>query len=706
MYEKRVKIFAGILGFFVLVAVLRLVWIQLLPDSNLQDSIAELRLARDLSGQLKTIRGKILDRKGRVLADDELQFQVHINYKLSCFLDERVRRAKLLRAMKKENSGTAAAKVQKELDEKLENLQQVIEKCANFGVDRQEIESRIKKINDEIWNLRTFMAWRRSGISPAILGKYNNRVEKIPRSTAIADFELKIPNEDERRRLINKVDNLAEMNENWPLLELENDDDIFTAQLEFLDIDGVQILPEGHRFYYYGPAASQTIGWVGPATQEQDREVFESDKLSSYLPGEVCGREDGVEYVCEAFLRGRRGEVTYDIDGKLLSRTETQFGKDVLLTLDIELQKRIENHLTDCELNKNCHAPTAAVVMDVESGDILALVSMPTFDLNSVRQKYAQFASDTDKPMLNRAINQTYPPGSAIKPLILIAGMESGKITSNEIIHCPAEPAPKGWPNCLQFTQFHSCHDWKWDGQGGNKARNAIKGSCNIYFSRLADRIEPDILQRWLFNFGYGHTVLFPPAVITDAGLKRNFRQAQGQISNVRPDETISSFEQVGPLENRERKFFGIGQGNLRVTPLQVANAMAAIARNGKYKTARLIIDDSNDSLYDTNSLNLSRQTIEAVRDGMDAVVNESGGTANTEFSRVNLGSRGVKVYGKTGSTESPEHAWFAGFAQDGSGRTIAISVVVEGGKHGSSDAAPLARDIIEFCIDAGYIGR
>jgi len=707
MYDKRVKIFAAIMVFFVLMALVRLAWIQLLPDSKLQDSIAELRLARDLSQQLKTVRGKILDRKGRILAEDQLQFQVHINYKLSCFLDERVRRAKLLKAAaKKENSQAAVLKVQKELDEKFEDLQQVTEKCTNFGTERQEILNRIKKINDEIWNLRTFIAWRRYGISSAILEKYNNRVEKIPRSVAIADFEQKFPNEEQRLLDIGKVDGLLEMNQSWPLLELENDDDIFTAQLEFLDIDGIQILPEGHRFYYYGSSAAQTIGWVGPATQEQDREMFESDKLSSYLSGEVCGREDGVEYVCEALLRGRRGEVIYDIDGKLLSSTETQFGRDVLLTLDIELQKRIENHLADCEQNKNCQKPTAAVVMDVESGDILSLVSMPSFDLNSVRQKYAQLAGDGNKPMLNRAINQTYPPGSATKPLILIAAMESGKVTTGEIIHCPAEPAPKGWPNCLQFSQFHSCHDQKWDGQGGNKARNAIKGSCNIYFSHLADRIDPGILQNWLFNFGYGHTVLFPPAVITNAGLKRNFRQAQGQISNKTPDTAISTFEDIGPLESRERRFFGIGQGNLRVTPLQVANAMSAIARGGKYKPARLIIDDSNDSIYDTNSLNISPQTIATVLDGMSAVVNESGGTAYNEFSRANFGSKGVKVYGKTGSTENPEHAWFAGFAQDGNGRSIAISVIVEGGQHGSSDAAPLARDIIAFCIEAGYIGR
>ena len=100
-----------------------------------------------------------------------------------------------------------------------------------------------------------------------------------------------------------------------------------------------------------GPAAAQTIGWVGPATQPRDVKLFEDDPLASYLKGEVCGREDGVEYVCESILRGRRGEIVYDIDRQLVRETETEFGQDVQLTLDIELQKQIEQRLTDPKIN-------------------------------------------------------------------------------------------------------------------------------------------------------------------------------------------------------------------------------------------------------------------------------------------------------------------------------------------------------------------
>ncbi|MFC1603506.1 penicillin-binding transpeptidase domain-containing protein [Planctomycetota bacterium] len=247
-------------------------------------------------------------------------------------------------------------------------------------------------------------------------------------------------------------------------------------------------------------------------------------------------------------------------------------------------------------------------------------------------------------------------------------------------------------------------HDNKWE----NTARNAIKGSCNIYFSHLADKIEPVDLQRWLYAFGYGQDVLsLSPSLTSAAGteLGRDFRQLSGVISSGFVRGKILSFEDVPPLRNRERRYFGIGQGDLRVTPLQVANSMAAIARGGIYKRPKLIWEPGNSEGTD---LGVSLGTLAVVYDGMNAVVNETGGSAYKQFGPFlsTLAAEDVKVYGKTGSTQDPEHAWFGGFAQDSAARKIAIAVVVEGGQRGSSDAAPLARNIIQFCIEAGYVGK
>ena len=709
MYDKRVKIFVIVIGLLLLVCVLRLVQMQLLADSSLQDAIAELQQGK--AHQLKTVRGRILDRKGKVLAVDEPRFQLCIEYKLSRFLDQRVARARLLRAAKQNNAEAALPKVQKELQAGLENLQQVIEKCTRFGHERAEIEQKIKNINDRMWNLRTFVAWVRNGPDPNIVDKYGKEINSVPLSEAIADFARKFPDEDERLLLVGKVADVTEMGTTQPLLELETDDDIFAAQVEFLDFDAVEILPGARRFYPFGSLSAQTIGWVGPATGSY-RNLFENDRLASYLEDEVCGKRPGVEYVCEAILRGKRGELVYDIDRQLISRTETQFGKDVTLTLDIQLQQRIENYLASYPHDPNCGPGTAAVVIDAGTGDILALVSMPVFDLNRARFDYDSLVKDSNEPLINRAICAQYPPGSVIKPVILIAALESGKITPDEIINCPAQKAPVGWPSCWIYNRYHIGHSDNWS----NNARNAVRGSCNIYFSQLADRIEPSILQQWLYKFGYGRTI--PTFQIRNSQSDiRGLRQAAGQISSLVPRPSSLAARGQGhepldlpPLAETERRLFGIGQGNLRVTPLQVANAMAAIARGGVFKQPRLFREMSDLECPAANlepePLGISPQTLEVVRDGMYAVVNESGGTAYKEFAHSGLPEQGVQTYGKTGSTEAPEVAWFAGFTKDNKDRSIAIAVVVEGGQHGSSDAAPLARDIIQFCIDAGYIGK
>jgi penicillin-binding protein 2 len=704
MYNRRVKVFVIFSLLLLGVCLIRLAQMQLLTASSVQYQIAELKRKRGQSRQLKTIRGKILDRNDNVLATDEARFWVHINYKLSSFLDERVLKARLAGAAARRDSDVAVAKVYEENREKLEDLQLIIEKCSQFkAVKPSVIWDEIEKINDYVWDQRMFQAWRKNFPKSEVFSKYKIRIS-IPISVAIADFKVKQPDPSKRAELASKID-ILEMHEDWPLLELKTDDDVFAAQLEFMDTEGLHILPKGHRFYPYGSVAAQTIGWIGPATQQQDKELFADDELQSYLEGELCGREDGVEYVCETVLRGRRGELSHDIDGQLTSRTETQFGDDVKLTLDIELQQRIENYLARYPHDPNYGPGMSAVVIEVGRSEILALVSLPLYDLNRVRYDYGDLVADKkNKPLINRAINEQYPPGSVVKPMILIAGLGGGQVTPEEIIGCPPEAPPEGWPKCLIFRRSSDGHDNRWE----NTARNAIKGSCNIYFSHLADKIEPLALQQWLFKFGYGREALSLSAYVTEAAqieLNRNFNQLSGVISSGFVRGKILSFEDVPPLRNRERRYFGIGQGDLRVTPLQVANSMAAIARGGIYKRPKLIWEPGNSEGTD---LGVSLGTLAVVYDGMSAVVNEFRGSAYTQFEPFlsTLAAEDVKVYGKTGSTERPEHAWFGGFAQDSTARKIAVAVVVEGGQHGSSDAAPLARNIIQLCIEAGYIGE
>jgi penicillin-binding protein 2 len=664
--------------------------------------------------QLRVLRGRVLDRKGEVLAEDEPRFWLGVSYGLSRFMDERDRQAEVIDAQAK---GQDANDIdfKKKAAARLDDLDRLLDKCVQFGIPRDEAVLRLQRTNDRIWNLRTFLAWVRNSPNQKIIRKYDGNLNSIPLNEAIADFENRFLDPKKRLALIAKITDIAEMQQVWPVVELKTDDDVFAAQVEFMDVDGVQVLAKGQRVYPFGPAACQTIGWVGQP-QQQDKELFEDDRLASYLDDEMCGREDGAEYVCEATLRGKRGEMIYDIDKQLIRQTEPQMGQDVRLTIDIALQQRIERSLGDCVANPKCKSAIGGVVLDPKTGDILALVSMPTYDLNLIRQNYSRLAEDPCEPLRNRALFKEYPPGSVIKPVILTAGLESGAITAGEVISCPSHPAPQGWPNCYIYLHSKIGHDELWT----NNARNAIKGSCNVYFSHLADRIDPIILQNWLYKFGYGRISPLNdnelPSITTSEGRRdtshesRDFRQYPGRISNDRPDVTVTSFEQEPQLEPDERRWFGIGHGNLRVTPLQVANAMATLARGGIYKKPRLIYDPCSNTPQESDSIDLkiSPVTLATVYDGMYAVVEESGGTANREFAPAlhYFSSLGIKLYGKTGSTEKPEHAWFAGFAKDASGKMVAVAVVVEGGTLGSADAAPLGRDILEFCAEAGYIGK
>jgi penicillin-binding protein 2 len=659
--------------------------------------------------QLPTVRGRILDRTDKILARDKAVFYLHVKYDLLQLCDERVWEGKILVGINKDKTqDQVEQQLQAKHRQDISNLEKVIKKSSEIsGLSREEIETRVRNINNRVWNRRKFDAWSQNCPDSPLKAEYKGKY--VPQRKALAEFDEAFSSESKRLKLVMK-ENPSETLESYALIRLASNSELVAAQLEFFDIAAVEIYPEAERIYPCNSSACQIIGWVGPA-QEQERVLFVQNDYLRYLEGEVTGK-DGVEKVCEVILRGRRGEVTYNKDSMLINRKPTQLGRDVSLSLDIELQQKIENYLTDPKSNPLSDSGSAAVVLEVATGDILAMVSTPIYDLNSARQDYNQLLASSGAPMKNKCIEEHYPPGSSVKPLILIMGLEEGKITSNEIIGCPYQHAPKHWPDCYLFKKG-SCHDWSWENLGGNKARNAIRGSCNIYFSHLADRLEPSVFQRWLYDFGYGRRIL-PGPVIEDGlpeqvqvdRIQLSLRESRGQISSEIPINRVSGLEDMPKLFKAERRFFGIGQGNLRTTVLQVANALAAIARGGIYKKPRLFLIESD--IYNSYQVNLgiSKRTIAVVRDGMKAVVNESGGTAYKAFTNSGLSEKDITVYGKTGSTQAPNNAWFMCFAEDSSGRAVVVTLMVEGGESGGQDAAPLGRDIIRFCNEAGYVGR
>lgn len=702
MYKRRLYVLLSGCAAAVAVCILRLAFLQLVRGQELREEMERWRILAPRP--LPTVRGNILDRTGNKLALDRPVFWLHINYRLTQSADERFRRAAVLMAAGKDKTPQEAGR---EFDlangPQLEALRDVIDKCAAvMGCTSDDVVERINEINDRMWERREFYAWSDNCPDSPLNGRYRY----VPQSKAREEFARRF-DADTRLKLASRSSR-GEMYAPRPLFELDETQQT-GAHREFLGLKDVDILPEAKRVYPFGSAACQIIGWVGPV-QEADRQSFNDDSYLRYLDNDVCG-VSGVERVGEAMLRGRRGEVTCDKSDNVIDLKPAQFGQDVRLALDIRLQQRIETFLADSSQNPNADKCIAAVVLDVATADVLAMVSTPVFDLNTVRLNYSDLAADTARrPLMNKALAEHYPPGSTIKPVLLAIALQESKLSPGEVISCPSHAAPDGWPNCLLFREYGYGHDTKpWP----NTARNAIRGSCNVFFSHVGDRIDPQVLQRWLFDFGYGRRILpgpfAPPGEETadiQNSLNRFLPESTGYISSKIPRNPVRRVEDLPSLNRPDRKQFGIGQGNFVATVLQIANTAAVIARRGIYRSPRIFLDDTHDVHTRQKDLGLSAQTLAVIRDGMHAAVTEDGGTGHNAFKTSPLNQTDVKIFGKTGSTSGRYNAWFVCFAEDSAGRAVSLAIVVEGGKSGAQDAAPLARTILEFCHDAGYIGQ
>ena len=687
MYNSRLKFIIAIFVIALSVAVIRLIELQVFNKTETLQKIENTGVKPPEI--LPTLRGSISDRNGNILAIDTPEFYLAIQYDLARLRDERFWEANaIIRSNTKENITIDQGRKYWEnfFSKDIERLDMIVSKAYEFSNEKPgKIEKEISEINDRMWRMRRYFAWKRN----------------FPHSEDIKVFDSQ--DATKKLELEGYVNDLAEMQSDWYMLARLKDDTLYEAQVFFRDIKGVRIIPKSARKYPYNDCAAQTIGWVNP--QKRDNEVFASDELLKYHKDELAGYK-GVEYVCEPILRGKRGKLVYESRNEGPQVDPREFGKDVRLTIDIEFQKTLENMLLDPMINPNAGSNTSLVVIDVSSGDILAMVSLPTFDLNSARTEFGNLLKDNKKkPLVNKALQAIYPPGSTIKPVILAAGLEESVVTPQTTISCSL-PAEEGWPRCW-LQRKYGCHDDQFISEGGTNGVNAIRGSCNIYFTKLAHRIDGRRLQYWLYQFGYGHKILQQPDFSLTVGNldteqfdDRNIREQAGFISNKLT--SAKNFDDIPLISDGEKRWFGMGQGNLRVTVLQVANALATIARNGVFIEPRLYLNCGEKS--QPQDIGLSTQTIKTVKDGLWAVANKYHGSAYETFRNSQLKKQDITIYGKTGSTERPDNAWFAGFAEDKYGNNIALAIIVEKGQSGSQDASPLGKEAFNTCQMFGYL--
>jgi len=530
--------------------------------------------------------------------------------------------------------------------------------------------------------------------TPLANNQQNYRVVIIPEQAGNVErtldlLSLIVPlSGGERRRILREVKRKRAF---VPITVRENLDWSEVARIEVNtpDLPGVFIDVGQSRNYAQGPQTAHVLGYVA-AVSEKD---LTGDPLLE-LPGFRIGKA-GVEKVYDLALRGAGGNSQVEVNAlgrviRELNRQEGQPGSEVRLTIDLNLQNYIAKRLGN--------ESATVVVMDVHTGEILALVSSPSYDPNSFNTGLSQaewesLISNPKAPLTNKAIAGQYAPGSTFKPAVALAALEKGVVTPETKIHCSGSTK-------LGNAEFHC---WKKGGHGWLDLRGAIEHSCDVYFYEAARRTGIDRIGAMARRFGLGSPL----------GL-----DLPGEKSGLVPTNKWKMGAIGSPWQLGETLIAGIGQGYILTTPLQLAVMTARLANGGRAVTPRLTMDHITEQGIapypdqEADTLGISPEHLELVLQGMVDVVNSPTGTAF----RSRIKEDRWRMAGKTGTVQvrriskaeretgvlknkdlpwkQRDHALFVGFAPVDNPR-FAVSVVVEHGGGGSSVAAPIARDIM-----------
>jgi penicillin-binding protein 2 len=442
-----------------------------------------------------------------------------------------------------------------------------------------------------------------------------------------------------------------------------------------MDYPGLVLDVMPRRSYASGKTASNMIGYLGYI----NREEFTRLKHYGYSVNDLVGR-DGIEGQYDDYLRGTYGGKQLEVDSRgrevnTLGFKEPIAGKDIYLTVDLELQKFCDEAIAGRK--------GAVIVMDPNTGAVLAMASAPGYDpsIFTDPQKKAERSnvlSNSDYPLLNRAISGAYPPGSVFKMIVATAALECGKETENTTFICPGYfRLGRGIWKC-----------WKKDGGHGPQVmRDAIKNSCDVFFYNTGLIIGVDVISEYAGMFGIGS--------LTRIDLP-------GEVPGILPSQAWKKRRLKEDWYKGDTVNFSIGQGYLICSPIQMARFVSAFA-NGGYLVRPHIVDRIEDvpvASSEQVDLKIDPRNLQVVREGLYKVVNESGGTG------VRAQVEGVKVAGKTGTAQTTrglDHGWFAGFAPFDNPK-VAIVVFDEYGGKGGHYAAGTAGKILTKAKELGIL--
>ena len=654
--------------------------LQIVNGENYREQ-SEKRMLR--TKNITAPRGEIYDRNGVILATNKLSYDVEL-YKVRV-------------STKEQNDGILRlVEILNENSDKVYSTFPVNDDLNGFNFENTEEEQKWKK-EMKLDSTLTF-----DQVIDKYIEKYELQDYSDNRLNQIKMIEIKYEANLNGYSLFNSATIAKDISQK----------SVAKIGEEKYKIYGISIVSVPKRYYPNGNLLSHTIGYVSKISSTE----YEKEKEEGYSVNSVIGKA-GIEQSFEKYLKGKDGVIKEETDtlGNVSSQTETteaKSGDNVTLTIDYRLQKVAEESLLNT-INglqngtlvgkKFSDANSGAVVvLDVDSGEVLASASYPTYDINSLiggisLKDWNALQNNSLHPMLNRVVSGTYSPGSTFKMLVGMAGLMNGKITVDEKYYDPGI-YPYGYhPKCWLYTDRHMTHGWI-------NIEGAIKGSCNCYFYEVGRRIGISEIVKYAKLFGLGQKTgieLSGEVAGTIAGA--DDKSEDGLKSPWYLGDTLSA---------------AIGQSGSSYTPIQLANYIATIANGGKLNKVSLIksvdneVAGTSESLADINKytseytgvnfeekdLNINSEYIDAIKKGMLSVTSETGGTSYIVFKNSD-----IQVAGKTGTAQVPNgnnNGIFVGFAPYDNPKIAVVAVIEHGGE--GTYTANVVKPIMEeyFNID------
>ena len=710
----------------------------------------------------ETVRGRVLDRKGRVLAQDGASFDVLVDYRVikgewaaikareDVLREQREQWDMLDDVGRKGLIESSIPRYQEFLEQKWDAL------AIALRVERDELDEARWDVIERIHPMGAYVR----ELQRSAREEEMNRDRRVAIPVTLGDVARPIAEEREAHALARGVSS-------------EVAADVRRLAGGENGMPGLMVRPSGKREYPYesmevvldgegmpsrlreqmdgavlvrtAGVATHVLGRMRKAQREDfDRRAANGAKNDEdgpdrgyYREGDLVGA-GGIEEAAEDVLRGTRGRIVEHHDSETAEIAQPASGQDVHLTLDIQLQARIQALMTpDVGLAKvqPWHASSqglafavgtplngAAVVIEIESGEVLAMVSTPSF----TRETYEEFSvemsrNEVDAPLVNKAVGKPYPPGSVVKPLVLTWAVTDGEFRMDEGIECTGALYPERAPKSLRcwiYKQFGHTHSDDFGGALGGDL--AIEVSCNIFFYTLGRRLGFNRMVEWFQQMGVGEGF--------SLGIGGEYGGYVGDGGDTQTPRVTHA------------TFMGIGQGPVDWTPLHAADAYATLARGGVRiwpRVMRGLMPRHKDLHWDSSA-------VEMAMSGLDGVVNGAAATGrwltdpDTGVREPIFNAPGINIWGKTGTADAPaiyargadgkrimvetanpqpgqsssmpkalregDHSWFVVLAGDEGYPKYSIAVLIEYGGSGGRVSGPITNQIVHALIDEGYL--